>query len=396
MIDNNYFNSIIHPISENKFFNNYWNKDFLYIEGDPKKFSHLLSWEKINHLLEYQRINNPRLRIVKNGNLIKPEEYYEFSESIVKNSPQIQRLKIEKVSEFLRDGSVLVIDSISEAIPEIYELTRNFEWKFGDRVQANCYIAWNQSVGFETHWDNHDVFVIQIIGKKKWRIYGKTRESPLRYDNFQNDAPKNPIWENVISAGDIIYIPRGCWHDAIAVDGPTVHISVGIHKLKGYNYLKWFANELLNDITIRSDIPRERTLGNQKEYFELLKLSVFNHLTYESFENYLNLSDGLTVSPLSSSLPYSVSFNDNIQIDSIVRINTKREIKFLYLKDSIKFTAHKKTWEFSAITKTIFEKLNLGRDLAVKDLITDEIDEKQIIQFVGKLVELNLVSIINY
>lgn len=395
MIDKKYFESVISPIKEDEFFKNYWNKKFLYVEGDTNKFSHLLSWEKINHLLEYQRMNYPRLRLVKDGVTVKPENYFEFTDSHYKNAPQIQRLKFGKVSEYLRQGNVLIIDAISEAIPEIYKFTRNFEWRLGDRVQSNCYIAWNQSEGFDTHWDNHDVFVIQILGSKKWRIYGQTRKAPLRYENLKHEAPKKAIWEKVISAGDIIYLPRGCWHDAIAVDGPTVHISIGVHKLKGHSYLKWLSNELLQNPIVRSDIPRERTFGNQKQFFEELKKSVLDNFTYESFVQYLAQSDGLVKSPLGSSLPFSVNPNQNIKLSSIVRLNSRRQLNIFCSNGTVRFKAHKKNWEFHNMTLPIFERLNLGTEITVEELLTDQINENKIIPFIKKLIEMNLIHVVN-
>ena len=39
--------------------------------------------------------------------------------------------------------------------------------------------------GFPPHYDNHDVFVMQISGTKGWRLYGVPVETPFRGEEFQ-------------------------------------------------------------------------------------------------------------------------------------------------------------------------------------------------------------------
>jgi ribosomal protein L16 Arg81 hydroxylase len=38
-------------------------------------------------------------------------------------------------------------------------------------VQTNIYLTPASNQGFRTHYDNHDVMVVQVEGEKLWRFY---------------------------------------------------------------------------------------------------------------------------------------------------------------------------------------------------------------------------------
>lgn len=43
--------------------------------------------------------------------------------------------------------------------------------------------------GFGTHWDDHNVIVVQVEGSKHWRLYGPTRSAPMHRDTAQPEPP---------------------------------------------------------------------------------------------------------------------------------------------------------------------------------------------------------------
>ncbi len=49
----------------------------------------------------------------------------------------------------------------------------------------------------------------------------------------------------ILEAGDILYLPRGWWHDPIPVGEETVHLAIGIFPAYANNYLTWVANNIV-------------------------------------------------------------------------------------------------------------------------------------------------------
>ncbi len=102
------------------------------------------------------------------------------------------------------------------------------------------------------------MFVIQLDGAKRWRLYGETRAAPLRRDLREDDPPPGePLEELVLEAGDMLYLPRGHWHAAVGAGGPTLHLTVGLTRKSGHDLLAWLADQALAADVVRRDLPLE-------------------------------------------------------------------------------------------------------------------------------------------
>jgi 50S ribosomal protein L16 3-hydroxylase len=81
--------------------------------------------------------------------------------------------------------------------------------------------------GVGPHIDSYDVFLLQVQGRRRWRI-GRAKDVRLR-----DDVPLNmlrhfaPEHEWLLEAGDMLYLPPGWGHDGVAVGGDCMTASIG-------------------------------------------------------------------------------------------------------------------------------------------------------------------------
>ena len=55
-----------------------------------------------------------------------------------------------------------------------------------------------------------------------------------------DDCPETPIFDKWLEAGDVLYIPKGWWHEVAPIDGePTCHIAVGVHAMRVKDFVGW-------------------------------------------------------------------------------------------------------------------------------------------------------------
>ena len=160
----------------------------------------------------------------------------------------------------LREGATLVLDAVDELHPPVRDVAEALEGVFRVRVQVNGYAGWRTSHGFDLHFDDHDVFVLQIAGRKDWKIYGLSPE-----------RPDTPIWEGRLEDGDLLYIPRGWWHVATPLDEPTLHLTVGVSNPTGADLLSWFVEKLRANEQIRQDLPQFSSSADQQEYLDRIR-----------------------------------------------------------------------------------------------------------------------------
>ncbi|MEQ1510015.1 MAG: cupin domain-containing protein [Sphingopyxis sp.] len=135
------------------------------------------------------------------------------------------------VARHYRDGSTIILNQAQRIVPSLGELCRGLEHVFSSHIQTNLYLTPPGEQGFQIHFDNHDVFVIQVQGAKNWRLYGTPLDLPFRGEAFHSGIHETGDLreEFLLSAGDCVYVPRGMMHDASTHgDSASLHITVGL------------------------------------------------------------------------------------------------------------------------------------------------------------------------
>lgn len=137
---------------------------------------------------------------------------------------------------------------------------------FGCFVGANSYLTPPDSQGFAPHYDDIEAFILQIEGKKRWRLYKPTtdREYLPRYSskNFDPSEIGEPILDTVINAGDLLYFPRGTIHQGETIDGThSLHVTLSVYQKNSWcDFLEKLIPEALktavdSDSSFREGLP---------------------------------------------------------------------------------------------------------------------------------------------
>ena len=266
---------ILEPCAPGEFLDSSWGVNFLHVRGRAGRFAHMMPWARLSEIVGRQRLDFPRLRLVRDGKSL-PVSSYLRHQTGGRQRTTIPRLKSAPLARHLREGATLVLDAVDELSAPVEELAKGLELLFHERVQVNLYAGWQTSRGFDLHWDDHDVFILQVAGRKRWSVYGQTRPYPLVNDIEKAQKPVHePLWEGTLEDGDLLYLPRGWWHVAEPLAEPTLHLTVGVHNRTGLDFLSWLSQNVRASETFRRDLPRlapahERAADNARLREELL------------------------------------------------------------------------------------------------------------------------------
>lgn len=153
----------------------------------------------------------------------------------------------------MREGHTLILDGVQDFDPKLGQLCRMLAQDTGARLQTNIYLTPPNGKGFSPHWDNHDVFVLQTMGSKHWKVEKNRRTLPDRDGVIEDDARelRGDLHAFTLQAGDMVYIPRGYVHAAECGTECSMHVTLGIYPNS------W--DELLNAI-IKAAILRDESL----------------------------------------------------------------------------------------------------------------------------------------
>ena len=158
------------------------------------------------------------------------------------------------------DGATIVLNRLHALHPPLSELCAALETEFSAPFQANVYLSPPRAQGFKAHFDTHDVFVLQLHGTKKWRIYRTPIVLPLagQAEDIAAEDLGAPLREINLEAGDTLYVPRGVVHDAVSQEGASMHATVGVLSYTWADaMLESLAALVVKEADFRRALPRD-------------------------------------------------------------------------------------------------------------------------------------------
>lgn len=123
----------------------------------------------------------------------------------------------------------LLVQAVDHYAPDVAALLDPFRfipnWRIDDVMVSYA----SDGGGVGPHFDQYDVFLIQGLGKRRWRVGAQCDETtPLRpHADLRLLANFEATDEWVLEPGDILYVPPGFAHDGVAAGGDCMTYSIG-------------------------------------------------------------------------------------------------------------------------------------------------------------------------
>jgi len=219
------FEWLLEPITPQAFFaESYERQPLLIARSEPRRFEPILNLSAIDRFLATTSPCHPDVFLVDAARKLDAADY------TLADPDAAGQLDLSRVYELFRTGATISVRRLHESLPELGALCRAVEKVFSGHFQTNIYLSPPAAQGFGTHFDSHDVFVLQVAGSKVWTLYDTLIELPLHGQAFDKakHQPGPPTREVTIRAGDLFYCPRGLFHSARSTAETSLHITLGL------------------------------------------------------------------------------------------------------------------------------------------------------------------------
>ncbi len=258
---NRTFAELIHPVTPEEFFAEYHDKKPLYIPGTPDKFASVMSWRTLNDMLNMTSVwSGISLQLMLDKKVVPVADY--CRPSIDRNNAQLMQPDATRVTALLRQGASLVANDVDTLSPGLRSVAGALENELGAKAQANVYCSWQQRQAFDSHFDTHDVYAIHLEGEKVWQVYKTRADKPIAHPRYRHygqahhDRAKGEVlMEVTMRPGDLLYLPRGQYHDALASDSSALHVSLGLTAVIGIDFLDLVYEMAIGDPLFRANVP---------------------------------------------------------------------------------------------------------------------------------------------
>ncbi|MBI4869772.1 MAG: cupin-like domain-containing protein [Candidatus Wallbacteria bacterium] len=250
--------AILAPLDLGVFFDEHFDRRAVKCQAGPSRHADVFCLRRLEEILERANTPPPTARFYKEKEPLHPADTAEALRAI-------------------RDGAALALEYAEELDEGLARLAERLSRELDDRVRVYCHWTQKASRGLGMHFDGHDVIALQIEGRKHWRVFAPSCEHAIeRMSRTGLTPPAEPYLDVELSPGDTLYIPRGHWHDPVAVDGHSLHVSLGLHATTPVHLLKWLAEECSRDARFRARLAmpqrlsREERLGTPRAFQEAL------------------------------------------------------------------------------------------------------------------------------
>jgi mannose-6-phosphate isomerase-like protein (cupin superfamily) len=257
------FDAILAPLGGEKFKTEFLGKAPLHLPGNQAKWQEVMNWDILNRLLGMVSIWSANsLPIVLDKEPVPVNSY--AAPAVGRDGGQVMRPDPIKVQAFLERGATLVANDIEQLTPELRAFAGAMESALGGKVQGNLYLSSKRRQGFRVHYDTHDVFAVHAMGEKTWFVFEGRADAPIAHPMFKGLPPehheqaKGKLWREVrLKAGDLLYLPRGQYHYALADDGACAHIAFGVTYPIGLDVMTYLFDRMVAEPIARRNLPQD-------------------------------------------------------------------------------------------------------------------------------------------
>src|SRR5215469_14731846 len=224
------FAALVAPVLPDGFFRDHWERKPLHLSrGDAHYYDGVLTNDDLESIISNADLRYPAIQLARDGGYVVPEAYtknIQFGRESFNGVPDIAQVQSE-----YRSGSSVVLNHLHRTWAPLRELCQSLENDFTHLVHANVYLTSVDTPGFAPHYDTHEVFVLQVAGSKRWRVFRPPLELPHHTQPFTPTTGyiPRPLLELELKQGDLLYLPRGYVHATRTSQVHSAHITIGIN-----------------------------------------------------------------------------------------------------------------------------------------------------------------------
>ncbi|KAI5774120.1 RIOX2 [Gulo gulo luscus] len=255
------FESLISPIKTETFFKEFWEKKPLLIQRDDPSVA--TYYQSLFRLSDLKILCSRGIYYGRDVNVCR---CVNGRKKVLNKDGKVHFLQLRK--DFDQKRATIQFHQPQRFKDELWRIQEKLECYFGSLVGSNVYITPAGSQGLPPHYDDVEVFILQLEGEKHWRLYHPTVPLAREYSVESEDRIGRPTHEFTLKPGDFLYFPRGTIHQADTPPGlaHSTHVTISTYQNNSWgDFLLDTISGLVfdtakEDLEFRAGIPRQLLL----------------------------------------------------------------------------------------------------------------------------------------
>lgn len=381
------YSTLFEELSKDQFFTTYYEKTFLHLKRkNPDVYDSIINQFDIDSLIQIYLAKSPSLKgkIGAIDSIPFDSIFNKFFQFISTSG---------RANPFENKGS-LVVDRIQNYSPKFSSFLSELKQELGTFLSANLYLTSPLSQTLEAHYDLHDVIVLQLYGSKKWTI-APSDQLPSQHESHDLNHLLEEQGQSLdLKQGDLLYLPRGFAHKAIAGSKGSCHIAIGVYVIKYFHLLESMLEEAKKKVFFRSSISHQKAHAKHEKDLDLFEAEFKQLLNEMDWKQQLEKQQSKFKAQfqLENESVYSDFIKQNQLTDqsllkrvknfNVLDGDSKGFIKLTYQNQEIKFPILLKKILLEILEKSTFRTIDLNSD----------INNTQKLAIVKRLIKLGVIE----
>ena len=250
-------NNFIEPL-DNKFFLNNFGKKYVHKKNFINDPNSVVSLEILDDMLSKSNIwNNKNFKMMLDQKTLNYNDYSSLSIDVTGSN---NRPDVDKVQILVSKGASIILNDIEKYNTKLLKISDELQRLTQGRCQGNLYFSMASHKAFGPHFDLHDVFAFHFEGEKVWNIYENIEDSPINHPFFKISSDERIkragklVDQVTLRPGDLLYIPRGQYHDALASKNGAIHVAFGLTYFKPIDLMSSLWEKFILNNFMRKDV----------------------------------------------------------------------------------------------------------------------------------------------
>jgi ribosomal protein L16 Arg81 hydroxylase len=199
---------------------------------------------------------------------------------------------VSKLLAFLNHGFSLSVARINDYAPHLKILCRNIRSALHEHIKAGAIVTTGEGGAFKLHFDPEDLIILQVEGRKRWKIFGPPVVNPVAGMKSAITAPPEDtlLFDEILDPGDFLFLPAGNWHRCENQSSRSLHLGIFFQPPNGLDVIKTITSKLMTDETLRA--PLSRGTANPSAVEEDIKARAIERIGALDLREFLSDFDG--------------------------------------------------------------------------------------------------------
>lgn len=218
------------------------------------RYSSLMTWNGLLKMIE--RGEHPaslsEFHLVKDSMLAPPDRWLKPNPSGGGNVVDLPRFLA-----YMENGFSLAMTRVDAYAPHLKALCDSIRSTVREQIKIGVIVTRGQGGAFTLHYDPEDLIILQVEGRKRWKIFGPPVVNPVVGMPPPPAPPEDTLlFDEILEAGDFLFVPAGNWHRCENQANRSIHLGIFFQPPIGLDVVKAFTSQLMSDDGLRTPLSR--------------------------------------------------------------------------------------------------------------------------------------------